>query len=107
MTLPTGHVPVVAAPAYLERVRPLPTQFTATLAAEPENRFNPAAIAVLSGGNKIGYLPPEISRHYVDAVKAASAPVTCPARRAPDAEYEDTGVMVLLDFTALAIARAE
>ena len=88
-------------------MRQLPPQFTATLAAEPDNRFHRCAVAVLASGSRIGYLPPEIASHYFDSVKAAAAPVECPARHAPEAECEDTGVMVLLDVSALAIARAE
>jgi HIRAN domain-containing protein len=98
---PIAHVPVVAGPAYIERVRQLPPQFTARLAAEPDNRFNRFAVAVLTGGDKIGYLPPEISHHYFDAVRSGGSPVECPARSAPESEFENTGVMVLLDFTRL------
>lgn len=97
---PLAHVPVVAGLAYIERIHRLPSRFTATLAAEPGNRFNRAAVAVHAGGEKIGYLPPELSRRYFDPLMDAG-PVECPARRAPVSEREDTGVEVLLDLTGV------
>lgn len=96
---PLTHVPVVAGLAYIERIQRLPSRFTATLQAEP-NRFNRAAVAVQANGEKIGYLPPELSRHYFDALKNGG-PVECPARRAPISEREDSGVEVLLDLTGV------
>ena len=96
-----AHVPVVAGPAFFERIQRLPSKFTATLKAEPGNRFNLAAVAVLSGAEKIGYLPPELSRHYFDSLKDGNA-VDCPARRAPLSAHENTGVDVLLDLTGVA-----
>jgi hypothetical protein len=95
-----AHAPVVAGLAYLERIQQLPSRFTATLTAEPDNRFNRAAVAVHAGGEKIGYQPPVLSRHYFEALKDRG-PVDCPARRAPSAEREDTGVEVLLDLTGV------
>jgi hypothetical protein len=100
------HIPVVAGLAYVERVRRLPSRFTATLAAEPDNRFNLKAVAVLVDGDKVGYLPPELSRHYFDALKAG-AQAECPGRHAPVAEQRDTGVLLLLDFTSLPIQTEE
>ena len=94
---PLTHVPVAAGPAYLERIQRLPSKFTATLKAEPDNRFNFAAVAVIAGGEKIGYLPPEISRHYFEPLKHAAA--ECPGRRASQSAHENTGVDVLLDLT--------
>jgi hypothetical protein len=96
---PLTHVPVAAGPAYLERIQRLPSKFTATLKAEPDNRFNVAAVAVIAGGEKIGYLPPEISRHYFEPLKNAAA--ECPGRRAPLSAHENTGVDVLLDLTGV------
>ena len=107
MTSPFAHVPVVAGLAYIERIHQLPSRFTATLAAEPDNRFNRFAVAVLAGGNKIGYVPPEISCHYFDPVRRAAAPVECPGRRVSATDLRNTGVAVLLDFSALPVARAE
>lgn len=100
MTTPLTHVPVAAGPAYAEVIQRLPSKFTATLAAEPDNRFNLAAVAVIASGEKIGYLPPEISRHYFDALKG-TAGVECPGRRAPMAAHENTGTDVLLDLTGV------
>ena len=73
MTLPVTHVPVAAGSAYAEQIQRLPSKFTATLKAEPENRFNRQAVAVHASGGKIGYLPPEISRRYFDQLKTGAA----------------------------------
>jgi hypothetical protein len=100
---PLAHTPVVAGLAYIERIQQLPSRFTATLQADPSNRFNRAAVAVRAAGEKIGYLPPELSRHYFDSLQA-SGPVECPARRAPVSEREDTGIEVLLDLTGIRCA---
>lgn len=81
--------------AYIERVQRLPSQFTATLQPDPQNRFNHRAVAVLVNGEKVGYLPPEISAHYF---RAESATLECAGRRAPTSATEDTGVMILLDL---------
>ena len=97
---PDAHVPVAAGPAYFDRIQRLPSKFTATLRAEPDNRFNLAAVAVIAGGEKIGYLPPEISRHYFDTLKNGAA-VECPGRRASVSAHENTGVDVLLDLTGV------
>jgi hypothetical protein len=91
------HLPVVAGLAYVERMQRLPSQFTATLQPEAQNRFNHRAVAVLVNGEKVGYLPPEISRHYW---RADNASIECAGRRAPVSATEDTGVMILLDFSS-------
>ncbi len=100
MTSPIAHVPVVAGPAYFERIQRLPSKFTATLKAEPDNRFDLTAVAVHAGGDKIGYLPPDISRHYFDTLKDGAA-AECPGRRAPLSARENTGVIILLDLTGV------
>ena len=88
--------------AYVERVRRLPTSFTAALTVEKDNRYFPHAIAVLVNGEKIGYVAPEIAPRYYDALLAREGqPVTCPGRRAAAIDREDTGVETLLDFSAL------
>ena len=97
-TLPLTHVPVAAGPAYAEQIQRLPSKFTATLQAEPDNRFNRAAVAVHAGGGKIGYLPPDISRHYFETLKGGTG-VECPGRRAPMSAHENTGTDILLDLT--------
>lgn len=99
MSDPLSHVPVAAGPAYAEAIQRLPSKFTATLTAEPDNRFNLAAVAVIASGEKIGYLPPEISRHYFAALQGT--PAECPGRRAPMAAHENTGTDVLLDLTGV------
>ena len=97
---PVAHVPVAAGPAYFERIQRLPSKFTATLKIEPDNRFNLTAVAVLSNGEKLGYLPPEIARRYFESVKTGGA-VECPGRRAPLSARENTGVDILLDLTGV------
>lgn len=94
------RVPVAAGPAFTERIQRLPSKFTATLTHEPDNRFNLTAVAVHAGGEKIGYLPADLSKDYVDAVKGRS--IECPGRRASVAAHEDTGVDVLLDLSGVA-----
>jgi hypothetical protein len=98
---PVTHTPVAAGPAYAERIQRLHSRFTATLKPEPDNRFNCTAVAVLAGGEKVGYLPPEISRHYFEPLQAGSTPVECPGRRAPLSAHENTGVDILLDLTGV------
>ena len=100
---PLAHVPVAAGPAYQERIQRLPSKFLVTLKAEPENRFNLAAVAVLAGGDKIGYLPPEISRHYFESLTSGPG-VECPGRYAPVSAHENTGVDILLDLTGIPCA---
>ena len=97
---PLSHVPVAAGPAYAEAIQRLPSKFTVTLRAEPGNRFNHAAVAVSSAGEKIGYLPPEISRHYFSALKDSGG-ADCPGRRAPHSAHENTGTDLLLDLTGV------
>lgn len=97
---PVTHIPVAAGPAYYERIQRLPSNLTLTLKAETENRFNHTAVAVLAGGEKIGYLPPEIARHYFEALKAGPG-VECPGRRASLSAHENTGVDLLLDLTGV------
>ena len=100
---PITHVPVAAGPAYAERIQRLHSKFTVTLEAEPDNRFNHAAVAVLADGETIGYLPPEISRHYFDSLKGTPG-VSCPGRRASVSARENTGVDILLDLTGVPCA---
>jgi hypothetical protein len=97
---PLTRVPVAAGPAYAEAIQRLPSKFTVRLRAEPDNRFNHAAVAVTVADDKIGYLPPEISRRYFDALKGSAA-VECPGRRAPLSSHENTGTDVLLDLTGV------
>ena|SRR5215210_1716192 len=102
-----SRVPMVAGVAYKERVRRLPTSFTATLAPEPDNRYFPHAIAVQFHGEKIGYVAPEVAAGLYDSVTSASAPIACPARRAAPVDHDTSGVEVLLDFSGLSFAAAE
>ena len=95
------RVPVVAGLAYIERVQRLPASFTATLVAEPENRYFRHAIAVNAAGEKVGYVAPEISVRYFEPLQTHADVVTCPARRSDRSDHETSGVELLLDFTAL------
>lgn len=101
------RIPVVAGVAYLERVSRLPSAFTATLSVETGNRYFRHAIAVTAGGEKVGYVAPEIAIDYYDAVKSAPSALQCPARRASAADHETSGVELLLDFTNLPSSTAE
>src|SRR3954471_7725623 len=93
------RIPLVAGLAYIERIRPLQSTFTATLVPEPGNRYFRHAIAVLAGGEKIGYVAPEVAVRYFDPLVAAGQ-ATCPARRALHSDHETSGVELLLDFTS-------
>ena len=103
------RIPVVAGLAYIERVRHLPSTFTATLVPEPDNRYFQHAIAIVSGGEKVGYLAPEVSRRYFEPLLARGTadPGTCPGRRGSHADHLTSGVELLLDFSALPIEAAE
>jgi hypothetical protein len=95
------RIPVVAGVAFIERVRRLPTAFTATLVAEPGHRYFRFAIAVVANGEKVGYVAPEIAAGCFDAVKERQGGLTCPARRSARSDHETSGVELLLDFTGL------
>lgn len=99
---PLTRVPVAAGLAYIERIQRLPSTFTATLAVEPDNRFNLTAVAVLVNGDKVGYLPADLSHRYHQVVK--TSPCECPGRRAPIAAVENTGVALLLDLSGVPCA---
>lgn len=98
-----SRIPVVAGMAYIERVRRLPSAFTATLVAEPGNRYFRHAIGVMVDGEKVGYVAPEVASGIFESVTAATAPITCPARRASIFDHETSGVELLLDFTGLSL----
>jgi hypothetical protein len=95
------RIPVVAGIAYIEDVRRLPSPFVATLRPEPENRYFRHAIAVMSGGAKVGYVAPEIAGRYHASISASAEPMTCPGRRATHADHESSGVELLLDFSGI------
>jgi len=98
------RIPVVAGLAYIEHVRRLPSAFSATLQAEPDNRYFRHAIAVVAAGGKVGYLAPEVARRYHPAIAAATEPVSCPGRRSLHSDHETSGVELFLDFTELSAA---
>lgn len=99
-----SRIPVVAGLAYIERVRRLPATFTASLSAEPDNRYFRHAIAVLVDGEKVGYVAPEVAAGIFGAVTAATEPWSCPGRRAAVSDHETSGVEILLNFSALPVA---
>jgi hypothetical protein len=101
------RIPVVGGLGYAERIRHLPSSFVVTLVPEPDNRYLPCAVAVLSERGKVGYVAPEISRRYYEPLRASETPVTCSARRASAADHETSGVELLLDFTDLPVTAAE
>jgi hypothetical protein len=101
---PIAHVPVAAGPAYIERIQRLPFKFTVTLTPEPGNRFNLTAVAVTASGEKVGYLPADLSRVYFDTLQAVGGSCECPGRRAPLSAHENTGTDILLDLTGVPCA---
>ena len=101
------RIPVVAGLGYVERVRRLPSSFTATLVPEPQNRYFRGALAVVVSGEKVGYVAPEVSVLYFAAVSGALQPVTCPGRHGSPADHETSGVELLLDFSALPAVESE
>jgi len=103
------RTPVVGGLGYIERVRRLPSPFTATLVAEPDNRYLPHAIAVLADREKVGYVAPEIARRYYSSLMSAlgGGPVTCPGRRAAHSDHETSGVELILDFSSLTLAAGD
>jgi hypothetical protein len=100
------RIPVVAGTAYIEHVRRLPSAFTATLQAEPGNRYFRHAIAVIAAGHKVGYVAPEIAVSYFERVRGAAEPLTCPGRPARHIDHESSGVELFLDFTGLEVPPA-
>jgi hypothetical protein len=80
---PLSHVPVACGPAYYERIQRLPSKFIVTLVPEPGNRFNLTAVAVLTGTERIGYLPADLSRRYFEALQTAPGGAGCECPRAP------------------------
>ena len=95
------RVPVVGGLAYIERIRRLPGAFTAQLEAEPGNRYFRHAIAVVVGGEKVGYIAPEVAVDLFAAVRDAASPVSCPGRRARHSDHETSGVELLVDLRSV------
>ena len=102
-----SRIPVVGGLGYAEHVRSLPSSFTATLVAEPDNRYFRHALAVMVNGGKAGYVAPEVAVNLFESVVASASAVTCPGRRAASTDHETSGVELLLDFSTLAIAAAQ
>ncbi len=97
------RIPVVGGLGYVERVRRVPSSFTATLVPEPENRYFPHAIAVHVTGEKVGYVAPEVAREWFEPLAArGESRASCPGRHAGPADHGTSGVELLLDFSGLA-----
>jgi hypothetical protein len=97
------RIPMVAGLGYIERVRRLPSTLTVSLQPERENRYFLHAIAVLAGGDKMGYVAPEVARRYHAPMLAHPAILTCPARRASIWDHQTSGAELILDFSELAV----
>jgi hypothetical protein len=99
-----SRIPVVGGLGYVERVRSLPPSFTAALTVERDNRYLPNAIAVVVGGEKVGYVAPEIAARYFEPLGSHEAePVSCPGRASSESDHQSSGVELLLDFSALPV----
>ncbi|HXH05820.1 MAG TPA: HIRAN domain-containing protein [Vicinamibacterales bacterium] len=85
---------MVAGLAYRERLEDLPEEFTATLVPEPDNRYNPRAVAVRAAGVKIGYVAPEVAIEWSAALTGAGIP--CRVRKEPAQRARATGVAAYL-----------
>ena len=95
------RIPVVGGLGYAERVRCLPSTFTATLVPEPENRYFRTAVAVHVNNEKVGYIAPEVSRGLFETLKSRPQAATCPGRRSCVSDHETSGVELLLDLSDL------
>ncbi|HWP99302.1 MAG TPA: HIRAN domain-containing protein [Vicinamibacterales bacterium] len=84
------EAPMVAGFAYRERLARLPDEFPATLVPEPENRYNPRAVAVRTAEGKIGYVAPEVATAWYDMLGAGGA--ACRVRKEPPERARDTGI---------------
>jgi hypothetical protein len=104
MTDTSPHrIPMVAGLAYVERLRRLQSQISVTLQPERDNRYFLNAIAVLVDGQKVGYVAPEIARRYHAPMLGHSGPLTCPGRRGSAFDHQESGVELILDFSALPV----
>lgn len=73
-------VPLVSGLAFRERLEQLQGEFRASLAAEPENPYNPRAIAVIAPNGKVGYVAPEAARDIYERV-AGGEVASCLVKR--------------------------
>jgi hypothetical protein len=100
------QIPVVGSLGYAERARALPAVFQVSLTPEPDNPYNPKALAVLGpDGGKIGYVAPEVAREWFESIAgraAAGERLSCGARRADPAARDSSGVEFYLDFSGMA-----
>jgi hypothetical protein len=97
-----SHTAVVGSLAYRERLAGLPAQFPAALVPEPDNRYFLQAIAVHGPEGKIGYVAPEAARRCYETIRAAAATATvsCPARRAGSDRTAQGAIEIFVDLSA-------
>jgi hypothetical protein len=88
-------IAMVSGLAFRERLEQLPTEFRATLTAEPENPYNPCAIAVVGPSGKIGYVAPEVARALYGKVKAGEL-TACRVRQGLFSS--STGILGILEI---------
>lgn len=87
--------PLVAGLAFRERLNQLPAEFQATLRVEPENPYNPRAVAVVGPTGKVGYVAPELARELYQKV-AGGEVASCLVRRG---NYSPaTGIVGILEI---------
>ena len=87
--------PLVAGLAFRERLTQLPAEFRATLRVEPENPYNPSAVAVVGPTGKVGYVAPELARELYQKV-AGGEVASCLVRRG---NYSPTtGILGILEI---------
>jgi hypothetical protein len=90
----TPIIPLVAGLAFRERLEQLPAEFQASLSVEPENPYNPRAIAVIGPSGKVGYVAPEVAREMYGKVAGGDV-ASCRVRRG---NYSPTtGVLGVLE----------
>jgi hypothetical protein len=89
--------------AYRDTLMALPPRFTAVLVTEPQNRYNLGAVLVrLPTGAKVGYLAPDVGRHFaalVAAREANGAEISIPAQLIPPGDRLD--IRALVDLSAV------
>ena len=95
------RIPMVAGLAYRERLAGLPERFAVTLMPEPEQPYNPKALAVHASVGKIGYVAPEIARLIYDGVAEAGT-ASLEARRVTGSTGRGAGTEVWLDVSGVA-----
>jgi hypothetical protein len=111
MTYPTGHhgfVQVVGESNYqdtllqlsalFETVGRIERTFVVKLVPEPDNPFDPNAVAVMTEGDaKVGYLSRAVAKSYQKHLREQKEVVTCPAKLT-GGEPGKPSIGIVLDF---------